>query len=258
MQSEHINELAAALNKAQAEFSAVPKDSVNPFFKSSYAALPEVVKTATPILSKYGLAISQFINLEEGIDVLTTYLLHESGQYINHSMRLYLVKNDPQAQGSAVTYARRYSYMSVLGLVADVDDDANSTSSAVANTERIREIKTSVKPGKPSTSPSPAAGAMASATDKVTVSKHQLAILDYAETLNQKSGEPNGMLTDILGRAKKWPITAKQLNAAVGVAKRAFEANHETYDEVEKRMAHMTEMIKDTFQVTDPPDYEPF
>lgn len=129
MKSEQINELASALAKAQAEFSAVPKDSQNPFFKSSYAALPEVVKTATPVLAKYGLAVSQFISTDESAnDTLTTYLLHSSGQFLAHTMKLHLVKDDPQAQGSAVTYARRYSYMAALGLVADIDDDGNAAS----------------------------------------------------------------------------------------------------------------------------------
>ena len=73
MQSEQINELAAALVAAQAEFSAVPKESANPFFKSSYAALPDVVKHATPVLARHGLAVSQFIS---EADTLTTYLLH--------------------------------------------------------------------------------------------------------------------------------------------------------------------------------------
>jgi hypothetical protein len=128
MKSDNINELAAALVKAQAEFSAVPKGSVNPFFKSTYAALPDVVAHATPILAKHGLAISQFIDGEFVVEGLTTYLLHTSGQYIAHTMKLHLVKDDPQAQGSAVTYARRYAYMSALGLVADTDDDGNAAS----------------------------------------------------------------------------------------------------------------------------------
>ncbi len=125
MHSEDIKDLAVTLVAAQAEFSAVPKGSTNPFFKSKYAALPDVVATAGPVLAKHGLAVSQFISED---DSLTTYLLHVSGQFISHTMTLHLVKNDPQAQGSAVTYARRYSYMSCLGLVADEDDDGNKAS----------------------------------------------------------------------------------------------------------------------------------
>ena len=131
MQSNEINELAQALVSAQAEFSAVPKGSVNPFFKSKYAALPDVVASAGPVLAKHGLAISQFITHDEaGGDALLTYLLHKSGQFMAYSMKLHMVKDDPQAQGSAVTYARRYAYMSVLGLVADDDDDGNSATKA--------------------------------------------------------------------------------------------------------------------------------
>lgn len=129
MKSEQLDQLATALSAAQAEFSAVPKDKANPFFKSSYADLATVVKTATPVLTKNGLSISQFItNTESGNDALVTYLLHTSGQFIAHTMTLHLPKTDPQGQGSAVTYARRYSFMSVLGLVADVDDDGNAAS----------------------------------------------------------------------------------------------------------------------------------
>lgn len=133
MKSEEINELAAALVAAQAEFSAVPKGSTNPFFKSKYAALPDVVLHAGPVLAKHGLAVSQFIDGEhlEG-DALVTYLIHKSGQYISHVMKLHLTKDDAQGQGSATTYARRYSYMSVLGLVADDDDDGNAASRPTA------------------------------------------------------------------------------------------------------------------------------
>jgi len=131
--SENIEELVKALVGAQGEFSAIPKGSVNPFFKSKYAALPEVIAHTTPVLVKNGLAVSQHIDFDGDHDLLTTYLLHTSGQYIAHSMKLHLVKDDPQAQGSAVTYARRYSYMAVLGLVADEDDDGNAASAPSSN-----------------------------------------------------------------------------------------------------------------------------
>lgn len=138
MKSNEINELITALVAAQSEFSAIPKTSDNPFFKSKYAALPDVVAVANPIITKHGLSVSQFIGVDhEGRDILTTYLMHTSGQYIVHDMLLHLVpdKNGvvtPQIQGSSVTYARRYSYMSVLGLVADEDDDGNTASQSYA------------------------------------------------------------------------------------------------------------------------------
>jgi hypothetical protein len=140
MQSNEINELASALVSAQAEFSAVPKGSVNPFFKSKYAALPDVVQSASPVLTKHGLAVSQHIATGmNGADILVTYLIHKSGQYIAHDMTLHLPKSDPQGQGSAVTYARRYSYMSVLGLVADEDDDGNKASQAPKSAPKSKQ-----------------------------------------------------------------------------------------------------------------------
>lgn len=130
--SPELNHLAKALAEAQAEFTAIPKDSTNPFFKSSYAGLPAVVETASPVLTTHGLSIAQFIGTDEVGDILTTWLLHESGQWLSDSMRLHLKQADPQSQGSAVTYARRYSYMSVLGLVADDDDDGNAATKGVS------------------------------------------------------------------------------------------------------------------------------
>lgn len=127
--SPSIIKLSKALVMAQAEFSAVPKESENPFFKSKYAALPDVIKHTSPVLSKHGLAVSQFISNDgNGNDSLTTVLIHESGEYMLHSMLLHLVKDDPQSQGSAVTYARRYAYMACLGVVSDEDDDGNAAS----------------------------------------------------------------------------------------------------------------------------------
>jgi hypothetical protein len=141
MNSPEINELAAALVAAQSEFSAVPKGSVNPFFKSKYAALPEVVATAGPVLAKHGLAISQHITYDDaGNDCLMTYLLHKSGQYLAYSMKLHIVKGDPQSQLSAVTYARRGSYMACLGLVADVDDDGNLAAQAAKVIKKAPEL----------------------------------------------------------------------------------------------------------------------
>ena len=123
--SPELNALAKALCNAQGEFPTIPKGDVNPFFKSKYAGLPAVIEASAPILAKHGLTVSQHLGFDGTNDLLTTYLMHESGQFISETMRLHLVKSDPQGHGSATTYARRYSYMAVLGLVADEDDDGN-------------------------------------------------------------------------------------------------------------------------------------
>lgn len=127
--SREINKLAKALSSAQAEMPAAKKASVNPFFKSKYADLASVMEAAVPVLTKHGLSLSQMID-EEG---LTTILMHTSGQFLAATMPLYLKDQTPQSQGSATTYARRYSYMAAIGMVADEDDDGNAASKTSAS-----------------------------------------------------------------------------------------------------------------------------
>jgi len=146
VRSAEIGELVAALAAFQADVKAIPKTETNLFFQSKYAGLPQVVEAVQPLLSKHGLTVSQspvyIPRGSEGLsDGLQTILFHTSGQFLESTMLLHLPnKGNPQDQGSAITYARRYSYMAVLGLVADVDDDGNAASlpkaSASAETRR--------------------------------------------------------------------------------------------------------------------------
>jgi len=118
-----INELATALSAFQGEMKTVGFDALNPFFKSKYATLSALVSRAAPVLASHGLAVSQLLT---GDGAVTTMLLHKSGQYLETTLRLEPVKKDPQGVGSAITYARRYAYAAILGLVSDEDDDGNS------------------------------------------------------------------------------------------------------------------------------------
>lgn len=134
--SAELGELVTALSAAQGEFSAIPKTEENPFFKSKYADLATVVGRTSSIISKHGLAVAQFPCTLDGEPALTTYLLHKSGQWIKGTMKLCAAKLDPQGQGAAITYARRFAYMAVLGLVADADDDGQ-----LATQARQAEVK---------------------------------------------------------------------------------------------------------------------
>lgn len=131
---EHDN-IAEAIVAFQAEVGTVAKDADNPFFKSKYADLPAVKAAAQPILAKHGLAVIQAPSYQvlgdKVYDTLRTTIIHRKGalgDLLMSEMILKPVKNDPQAQGSAITYARRYAFMAMLGLVADEDDDGNAAS----------------------------------------------------------------------------------------------------------------------------------
>lgn len=129
-QSDSLKELATALCKAQAEMPSADKDGVNPHFRSKFATLANVMQTALPTLTKHGLSVTQFVSNLDGQSAMTTILMHTSGEYISATMPLLLTKNDPQGQGSAISYARRYGLMSAIGMVADEDDDGNAASHA--------------------------------------------------------------------------------------------------------------------------------
>jgi hypothetical protein len=119
--SESIKNIAGALVKFQASVSKVSKESNNPFFKSKYASLANILDTIQKPLSECGLAISQFPDA----NALTTIIVHaESGEWMESSYVMPVAKqNDPQAMGSAMTYARRYALGSILNLNIDDDDD---------------------------------------------------------------------------------------------------------------------------------------
>lgn len=124
-QSESITSLAAALVKAQSEMGGAVKDSANPFFKSKYADLTSVVRAIKEPFAKHGLAYTQFpIRDDNGVGVVTR-LIHESGEWLEGEYILPMVKQDPQAAGSAITYARRYALQAMAG-IPTADDDAES------------------------------------------------------------------------------------------------------------------------------------
>ena len=127
--SESIKELAGALNKAQAEMSGAKKSSVNPFFKSKYSDLVSVVDAVRMPFSENGLSYSQFPLFDNGCVGVETILMHDSGEWISSVLMLPMNKQDPQAAGSAITYARRYSLQSIAGIPSE-DDDGNSTVSS--------------------------------------------------------------------------------------------------------------------------------
>ena len=123
--SAETNELALALCLAQGQMGGAVKDSSNPFFKSSYADLTSVIKAIKQPFADNGLSYTQFpVSSDIGVGVATR-LMHVSGQWVESEFVLPIVKQDPQAAGSAITYARRYALQSIAG-IPTADDDAES------------------------------------------------------------------------------------------------------------------------------------
>ena len=110
------------LQKVKAEIGKISKDSKNPFYKSKYFDINGLLEHVEPLLQKNGLLLLQPII--EG-KVITEIIDVETGEKVSSELEL-TNQTDPQKRGSEITYYRRYTLTSLLGLQAE-DDDANAT-----------------------------------------------------------------------------------------------------------------------------------
>lgn len=127
--SEQINELAAALSKAQGEFPTVERGetarvaSEKANYSYKYASLASVLEAIRAPLAKNGLALCQTPNLQGNSLSITLLLMHASGQFLEDAFTMPVAQMTPQGIGSAISYARRYQLLACLGLGTDDDDD---------------------------------------------------------------------------------------------------------------------------------------
>lgn len=138
--SEQVADLFGALAKAQGDMTHASKDrtaqvkSEKGSYSYGYATLQSVWDAIREPLSKNGLAILQtFATGTDGIIVITT-LAHASGQWVRTSLAVKPVAEKlsaVQAIGSAITYARRYSVMAIVGIAPDDDDDGDGAGRGV-------------------------------------------------------------------------------------------------------------------------------
>lgn len=128
--------------KAQSEFPKLQKDGENPHFRSSFITLDNLLDKVVPVLNKNGLSLVQSVTSVDGTPALTTTVSDGEGA-VSSTMLLMMKSNDPQGQGSAITYARRYSLMALLGLAAGEDDDGNAANEAENQRQEYERQKTS-------------------------------------------------------------------------------------------------------------------
>lgn len=120
--------LAAALIKFHDTGAAAKKSNNNPYFKSKYASLEEVIETVRAEAGKCGLTFTQLVDFDEHQIFVTTILMHESGECLTSRTPVLTKDNsDPQKMGSGITYAKRYGLQSAFGLPSE-DDDGNAAS----------------------------------------------------------------------------------------------------------------------------------
>lgn len=128
--SESTKNIFKALSDFKKDFKQPLKDADNPFFKSKYVPLENVVQSIDNEAPKHGLGYFQStVTGEGGTAGVITVITHSSGEYIEFDpLFLKADKATAQGMGSAITYARRYSLSSAFGIASDVDDDGNEAS----------------------------------------------------------------------------------------------------------------------------------
>lgn len=139
--SEKIDLIFPAFLKAQAKIENAKKDTENEYFKANYATLSSVLKEVKKALPANDLGYVQFPELE----TVTTLIIHSSGQFIGCKTPIKASKQDAQAYGSALTYARRYALTALLGMTQE-DDDGQEASKP--NNER-KETPPQIKYAEP-------------------------------------------------------------------------------------------------------------
>jgi len=137
-----MKEIATALLKAQSEMSNPKKGATNPFFKSKYADLNAIREAVIPTLNQNGITVLQPIVHVDGKNFVKTILLHESGEFLESLTEIIYNKiNDAQAQGSGISYSRRYALQSFVCVGADDDDGNNAVQKPKATTEILKKAK---------------------------------------------------------------------------------------------------------------------
>jgi len=193
--SESIKHLATSLNKAQSEMSGAKKTARNPFFKSSYANLEEVIHCIKEPFADNGLSFAQFPISTDGFAGVETIIMHESGEWISNEFMLKVSKNDPQGMGSAITYSRRYALQAAVGCPSE-DDDANAaTPRPQAKPAAQAQPKPKAKPAAPA-KPAPSSKAQ---QDNITALAEQLNLDDdrLSKSLEWASGGSCSILSQL-------------------------------------------------------------
>lgn len=118
-----IDQLAPAILAAKKKMTNAVKDAKNPFFKSKFADLNSVREASEPALAEEGISVLQPMVQKDGKTYIRTMLLHTSGQFLASDTEVVCAKqNDPQAYGSAISYARRYGLQALVSLGAEDND----------------------------------------------------------------------------------------------------------------------------------------
>lgn len=117
-------EYLRSILKVQGDIGHAVKDASNPHFKNRYATLESVIDLVKPLCIENKLLLNFFMGKDESGDFIELIVTHIDGYTSGSKLYLIIDKNNMQAFGSAITYARRYLLVSFFN-VGQEDDDGN-------------------------------------------------------------------------------------------------------------------------------------
>lgn len=236
-QSENIDQLAAALAKAQGELEPAGKNSENTVgggMKRKYADISAVYDAIRKVLPSSGLSVAQTMRpSESGTVCVHTMLMHTSGQWISGDCVLPCDRQSgPQGAGSAITYARRYSLSAIVGVVSEEDDDgAGAISSKNNSGKKDLQRKPKVDPPSTESNASPVGLASPNKIQRIQILFKEIGVTDRDERINQ--------VNDWLKRGGKSPVdSTNELTEALATS---------LIKGLEKRKADIAPPVDDPF-----------
>lgn len=220
--SQTVGNIMPALLKAQSLMGAAKKGSANPYFKSKYADLGAVLEACKELLNDNGITILQPHYTNVAGDFVETYLIHSSGEYVSSETRVVAKEaNNPQALGSAITYARRYGLQSLLSMPAEDDDGETAMErnpgrkpAAQAPAESPRQTVAAPKtPPKPAAGDTQAKRELAIATAQAVVARKKMS----KEQIIDKFGKGAASVSDLVASLNEQGVDdmVAQLQAAL-------------------------------------------
>jgi hypothetical protein len=227
--SDSIKNLAASLLLAQAEFTGVLKDKTNPHFKSKYADLQAAISATEEPLRKHGLLVIQTPQgcVATQSATVVTRLLHSSGEWIQDSLEMPAGNTnrfDAQTVGSAITYARRYSYLGILG-IAPEDDDGN-VASGHAGPQAVKAPLPSFRP-----SPAPVPMREPGDDDEVPLFDEEGNLVEHPAAVHSRERKQAAQEATDVPSVK--PASGPRINEAQGKRFIAIaKANSKSWDQI--------------------------
>ena len=215
--SPSLARFGAAFVKVQRELRPVVKNANNPHFGNNFADLASILDEALPVINEHGFALLQFpASTSSGQLALLSMLVHESGEYVSATMPLVPDKAGPQAEGSAITYGRRYAACAILG-IRTVDDDGNAGSGRPEQPARPQQRQQQPPPPQNNTRPPAAAAAHPLAvlgwSDLAVGGERHKAVSEQITQIKQAAPD-SPALAEVQAYVKhRWPMSPDRLDA---------------------------------------------